>query len=88
MQYLPRVLSLSILMQERKPWERGGGFPVKGRHQRYDQSEALSRSGKWRGSDTSKVWNVRRHHSSAADAKCELFAQANTKENVRNGSVA
>ena len=26
--------------------------------------------------------------TSAADAKCELFAQANTKENVRNGAVA
>ena len=26
--------------------------------------------------------------TSAADAKCQLFAQTNTKENVRNGAVA
>ena len=86
MQYLPRVLSLSILMQERNPGNEVAVFQWKDvisdtTNQKYypdlGSDEVVTRQ-KYGMSDV----------TSAADAKCELFAQANTKENVRNGAVA
>ena len=86
MQYLPRVLSLSILMQERNPGNKVAVFQWKDvisdttnqKHYPDLGSDEVVTRQKYGMSDV----------TSAADAKCELFAQANTKENVRNGSVA
>ena len=86
MQYLPRVLSLSILMQERNPGNKVAVFQWKDvisdttnqKHYPDLGSDEVVTRQKYGMSDV----------TSAADAKCQLFAQANTKENVRNGAVA
>ena len=86
MQYLPRVLSLSILMQERNPGNEVAVFQWKDvisdttnqKHYPDLGSDEVVTRQKYGMSDV----------TSAADTKCQLFAQANTKENVRNGSVA